>query len=127
VLAVAVTTACESKQESIPPCGPWSSVTSNPGNFDAGAPDVAALRQLDGSEGGRVDGALSDGDASDRRDAPSDRTSGDSSEGSPDGSEVRICGTNSCFARNITFEMRDLPGGLAVRSKRRTSVAWATP
>ena len=38
ISAVAVTTACETKTRNIPPCGPWSSVGTQPGDFDAGAP-----------------------------------------------------------------------------------------
>jgi len=45
IVAVAVTTACETKTSSVPTCGPWSSVTEKPGNFDAGAPDVEELRK----------------------------------------------------------------------------------
>ncbi len=47
VVAVALTTSCETKTESIPTCGPWSSVTTNPGQFDAGPPDVAKLVDAD--------------------------------------------------------------------------------
>jgi formylglycine-generating enzyme required for sulfatase activity len=50
VLAVAVTTACEAKTAAVPTCGPWSSVTQDPGEFDAGAPDVAALQDAGASD-----------------------------------------------------------------------------
>ncbi|HNS98228.1 MAG TPA: formylglycine-generating enzyme family protein [Polyangiaceae bacterium] len=45
IVAVAVTTACETKTESIPLCGPWSSVIEKPGDFDAKGPDVEQLRE----------------------------------------------------------------------------------
>lgn len=45
IVAVAVTTACETKTTRVPTCGPWSSVTEQPGSFDAGAPDVEELRK----------------------------------------------------------------------------------
>ncbi len=38
VQAVAVTTACPSKTSELPTCGDWSSVNTNAGTFDAGAP-----------------------------------------------------------------------------------------
>jgi alpha-tubulin suppressor-like RCC1 family protein len=38
VTAVAVTTACPTKTESVPTCGPWSSVSDPGATFDAGAP-----------------------------------------------------------------------------------------
>ena len=44
IVAVAVTTACETKTESIPLCGPWSSVIEKPGDFDAKGPAVEQLR-----------------------------------------------------------------------------------
>lgn len=40
---VLVTTACATKTPSVPTCGPWSSTTSAPGDFDAGAPDGATV------------------------------------------------------------------------------------
>ena len=42
-LGVAVTSACPAKTSGIPTCGPWSSVTSLPGSFDAGAPDATLV------------------------------------------------------------------------------------
>jgi hypothetical protein len=42
VLSVAVTTACAPKSAAVPTCGPWSSVQSQPGTTDAGAPVVGA-------------------------------------------------------------------------------------
>jgi hypothetical protein len=43
VVAVSVTTSCSTKTAAMPTCGPWSSVSDTPGDFDAGAPDVPAL------------------------------------------------------------------------------------
>lgn len=37
VLGIAVTGECTTKTPAVPTCGPWSSVTSQPGTFDAGA------------------------------------------------------------------------------------------
>jgi hypothetical protein len=39
--AIAVTTGCASKTASIPTCGDWSSVSTEPGTFDAGTPQDA--------------------------------------------------------------------------------------
>ena len=39
IAAVAVTTACATKTEAIPTCGPWNSSSETPATFEAGAPD----------------------------------------------------------------------------------------
>ena len=54
VTAVAVTTACPSKTASVPTCGPWSTVSSTPGSFDAPAPEGTELPDDigDGGQGG---------------------------------------------------------------------------
>lgn len=70
VLGVAVTTACIQKTIGLPTCGPWSSVVTAPGNFEAPAPTPLTEAGRggeggwNGGEGGRAGNARSDGGSS---------------------------------------------------------------
>jgi hypothetical protein len=54
--SVAVTTACKTKDESIPTCGPWNSVSNQPATVDAGAPTGVAPPPGSGKVNGTVAG-----------------------------------------------------------------------
>ena len=55
IRGVAVSTTCETKTESVPTCGPWSSVQTDPGTFDAGPPDMWVGPPADSGNDGSVD------------------------------------------------------------------------
>ncbi|MCC6217737.1 MAG: SUMF1/EgtB/PvdO family nonheme iron enzyme [Polyangiaceae bacterium] len=54
ILGVAATKTCPTKTSSLPVCGDWSSVPTNPGTFDAGAPPLEAGHD-DGGDGAAAD------------------------------------------------------------------------
>ena len=98
LLGVAVTAACQPKTSSLPTCGDWSSVSTEPGSFDADAPEMAATGGEAGSSGQTGEG----GDAGSTP-SPSGGSSGqageagssDSSEGGAAGVIVEAGGTTS--------------------------------
>ena len=67
-LGVAVTTACRTRSESVPTCGPWSSVTSEPGTKDAGPPDGVVAPEAGPDAGVDAADASDVGDAADAAD-----------------------------------------------------------
>jgi len=56
ILGVAVTAACQPKISNLPTCGDWSSVSTEPGNFDADAPEMPGGGGATGSSGQAGDG-----------------------------------------------------------------------
>jgi len=96
IVAVATSTSCATKTSAIPTCGPWSSVTSAPGDFDSGGPELDGATLNDGATDGGTDG---NPDVS--QDSPTDGTNDVDKDAPKDNDVIKDGGSD---VQDATFE-----------------------